>query len=112
MYDLFSLQDLSKTFTYSSWVTLSNSRRYLVKVTFPSRLQYCTLFPGPYPGEGRGDPRVPERPSNSPNTRNMYIKFLNLGQNPSWSRHTFTHHWLLGNPSIYGLGTALKFPNV
>ena len=34
------LQYLSKTFTHSSKVTLPNIRKGLVKVTFPSHLQY------------------------------------------------------------------------
>ena len=34
------LQDLSKTFTHSSKVTLPNIRKGLVRVTFPSHLQY------------------------------------------------------------------------
>ena len=34
------LQDLSKTFTHSSMVTFPNIRKGLVKVNFPSHLQY------------------------------------------------------------------------
>ena len=40
MYDMSPLQYLSKTFTCSSKVTLTNIRKGLVKVTFASHLQY------------------------------------------------------------------------
>ena len=40
MMEMSPLQDLSKTFTHSSKVTWPNIRKGLVKVTFPSHLQY------------------------------------------------------------------------
>ena len=40
MMEMSPLQDLSKTFARSSKVTLPNIRKGLVKVTFPSHLQY------------------------------------------------------------------------
>ena len=40
MYDISPLQYLSKIFTCSSKVTVPHTRKGLVKVTFPSPLQY------------------------------------------------------------------------